>query len=500
MKEVGMVVCDHNSPTPLKWSFQVNSNAEIKAHEFVQVPVNGGFVLGKITNVRFYTDYFADQVFVKHFLSEEKSVDKLYPTQRHTIKLALAQSLGMWSENSFQAPVVPPLPGSKVIEADPEIFAKYLGVIPQGLYLGKALNQEGIRISIHPNKLLSHHIAILGATGSGKSYTSSVLCEELLDLNIPVIVIDPHGEYESLTEKNDNASEVQKMEFFGVSPKGFRVQEYAPTFARKSWQEPLTVDISKLDSEMLGELIGLDSEAQSDLIYLSLKLMKDRLKSSVYSALDLFHSIDTVGKEHSDPRTATTIKRKLSVLCELGIFGVGFNIIKAVQKGQLTIVDLSGDVEERLKRALCATILNELFEARKNNRVPPFLVVVEESHRFCPQDEDCASKQVIRRLAREGRKFGVALCLTSQRVIGLDKDAFSQCGTKITLRIDNKSDLDYIRPYLALSYPEEFDMIPTLPEGVAIISGISVRTPIVFRVRIRRSRHGGESVKFVGDA
>jgi len=498
VKELGIVICDRNSPTPLKWVFQVNGNVEIKAHEFVQVSVNGGYVLGKIASVHFYSDYFADQVFVGHFLGQEKSVDEIYPAHKHMIKLAFAQSLGMWSGNSFQVPVVPPLPGSKVTEADPEIFTKYLGVNPHGLYLGRVLNQENICVSPDPNKMLSHHVAILGATGSGKSYTNGVLCEELLDLNVPVIVIDPHGEYESFTDKNDRRDELEKMKFFGISPTCYKAQEYAPPFARKNWQESLTVNINKLDFEMLGELIGLNSDAQSDLLYLALKTMREKLRGEDFSAARLLDFMKMVGEEqHLDVRTSTTVKRKLLVLSELGIFGNGCNPRKLVQNGVLTIVDLSGDVEEKLKRALCATILNELFEARKNNEVPPFLAVIEESHRFCPQDEDCASKQVIRRLAREGRKFGVGICLTSQRVIGLDKDAFSQCGTKITLRIDNKSDLDYIRPYLALSHQEEFEMIPTLPEGVAIISGISVRTPIVFGVRVRKSRHGGESKKFL---
>ena len=497
MRELGVVVCDRNSPTPLKWAFQVYKDAEVKAHEFVQVAVNGGYMLGKITSIRFYSDYFTDQIFVKHFISEEKPVEKLYPTHRHMIKLAFAQSLGIWIQNAFQVPVIPPLPGAKVIEADPQLFAKYLGVNPKGLYLGKALNQESIDILIDPNKLLSHHITILGATGSGKSYTNGVLCEELLDLDIPIVVVDPHGEYDSLSEKNRNPSEIGKMEYFDISPRNYRVQEYAPSFAKKPGQNSLTISLSSLDSDILGELIGLNSDAQSDLLYLSLKTLNERFKDQKYSVSRLLDFIDLVGKEHSDRRTATALKRRISVLSKLGIFGTGFDEKKLVQKGSMTIIDLSGDVEERLKRALCATVLNRLFEARKNNKIPPFFVIVEESHRFCPQEGDCGSKQVIRRLAREGRKFGVAVCLTSQRIIGLDKDAFSQCGTKITLRIDNKSDLDYIRPYLALSYPEEFDMIPTLPEGVAIISGVCVRTPIVFRVRVRKSMHKGVSTEFV---
>jgi DNA helicase HerA-like ATPase len=497
LKKLGLIICDRDSPTSLKWSFQTYEGADTRVQEFVQVQVDDGYMLGKITSVRFYNDYFTDQTFVGHFIRNDKQVEERYPINKHMIKLAFVQSLGIWKEGKFHAPIVPPFPGAIVSEADPEIFSKYLGMEPEGLYLGRALNQEGIRILVDTNKLLSHHIAILGATGSGKSYTNGVLCEELLDLGVPIVVIDPHGEFESLGEKNTNPREVEEMKRFEVSQKSYKTREYAPSFARKNWQTALTVDIGKLETETIGELIGLNSDAQLDLLYLSIKTLIERFGKNELTIPRLLDFVEIVGKENSDNRTMMAVKRRISVLSRLGIFGKGFDSKELVQKGTLTVLDLSEDVEERLKRALCAAILNTLFEARKNKEIPPFLLVVEESHRFCPQDDDCASKQVIRRLTREGRKFGVGVCLTSQRVIGLDKDSFSQCGTKITLRIDNKSDLDYIRPYLGLSNSEEFDIIPTLPEGIAVISGICVRTPIVFRVRVRKSMHKGESAQFV---
>ena len=232
-----------------------------------------------------------------------------------------------------------------------------------------------------------------------------------------------HGEYQTLSDRNDNQNEIEKMQFFEIMPKGFKVQEFPPRFVKKSWQQPLTVDINKLDFEMLRELIGLDSEVQSDLLSLSLKTIKERFKGEVLTASRLLDFIEITGEKYSLRKAAMTVKRKLSILCELGIFGPGINPENLVQKGQLTVIDLSGDVEEKLKRALCATVLNDLFEVRKQDKVSAFFVIVEESHRFCPQDEECVSKEVIRRLAREGRKFGVGICLTSQRVIGLDKDA-----------------------------------------------------------------------------
>jgi hypothetical protein len=183
------------------------------------------------------------------------------------------------------------------------------------------------------------------------------------------------------------------------------------------------------------------------------------------------------------------------MLQNISFFGNGIQPHELIRPGSLTIIDMSGDFSERIKRALCAILLSLLFKARKSGDVLPFLVIIEEGHRFCPQNESCASKFVIRKLAREGRKFGVSVCITSQRIIGLDKDVLSQCGTKITFRIDSKTDLDYVAPYLSM-HSSEFRMIPNLPNGEAIISGVAIRAPIICKIRIRKSLHGGTDVLF----
>jgi hypothetical protein len=511
MQKLGIVICDRRSPNQFRWAFQAFENASVTTNEFVQVAINQGLILGKIAHIVVSNEFFADQDFVKRFVARDRPVADRYPTESRMIKLAHVRTLGLWNKNTFHPPSMPPLPGSIVTEVASEVLNEYLGVSSNNshsLFLGKILNQE-LPLLLDPNKLLPHHVAILGATGSGKSYTCGVLCEELLESNIPIVVIDAHGEYgmnernDGMAEANSNQAEINLMKSFGIEPKRYLIQEYAPVPSIKSkngktWQKSLRFDISKQDSEILGELMGLNSEPQFDLLYLSLKFLKDKKKES-YGISDLENAMEYIRNEYSDQRTFLTLKRRLEILSRLNIFGQSFDPKEIVRKGILTVIDLSGDIDERVRRVVCAALLTELFEARKRREIPPYLIVIEEGHRFCPQEEDCASKHVIRRIAREGRKFGVSVCITSQRVIGLDKDVLSQCGTKITLRIDNKSDLDYIRPYLSISYSEEFGMIPLLSEGVAIISGFAVRTPVVFKVRIRKSMHGGTSAEFMSN-
>ena len=101
----------------------------------------------------------------------------------------------------------------------------------------------------------------------------------------------------------------------------------------------------------------------------------------------------------------------------------------------------------------------------------------------------------MRRIAREGRKFGVGLCITSQRIAGLDKDILSQCGTKIILRIEGNYDLEYLKPYMDHTSTEDLERIPLLPNGIAITSGVATQHPIVTEIRTRRTQHGGTGTR-----
>ena len=64
------------------------------------------------------------------------------------------------------------------------------------------------------------HVVVAGQTGSGKSYTCAVMVEELLERGVPVVVIDPHGEYLTLSAPNDSPSELAELRRLGLEPRG----------------------------------------------------------------------------------------------------------------------------------------------------------------------------------------------------------------------------------------------------------------------------------------
>jgi len=140
-----------------------------------------------------------------------------------------------------------------------------------------------------------------------------------------------------------------------------------------------------------------------------------------------------------------------------------------------------------------------LFKARKEELIPPFMLVVEEAHNFCPQSGPAITKEVLKTIASEGRKFGMGLTIVSQRPAKVDKNVLSQCGTQIILKVTNPNDLKAVIASVEGLTTRMSDEIQRLPVAVAIVVGGSISEPIPVEVRTRMTKHGGTAVDIFKD-
>ena len=154
----------------------------------------------------------------------------------------------------------------------------------------------------------------------------------------------------------------------------------------------------------------------------------------------------------------------------------------------VTILDLSGvpsEVVNVVVSLLCRLIFEfALWSERAHG--PPLLLVCEEAHRYVPADGTPVfepTRRAIDRIAKEGRKYGVSLCLVSQRPSELSTSSLSQCGTIIALRTSNERDQQFVRKAL----PDGFDWLiaalPALATGEAVIAGEGVSVPMQIQFR-----------------
>ena len=482
--ELGTIICEGQTPNHLSFSFQVAKDVDVKVGEYVEVPLGLSVIVGRVYSIHSYNEYFSSPEFLQYHLDAGIPVHARFPTRVGRWRVARVRVVGVIRGDKLLPPETPPEPGDTVYRAKPELLESFLNFRSDGIFIGFMRGNNDVKVLLNPEMLLPYHVAVLGATGSGKSYAVGVIVEELLERGMPVVAVDPHGEYKWFSRENDNPEDVERAKRIGLTLKGFPTTVYS---LGEDEGRKLSIGISDLNPYALAEVCDL-SGAQSDLLYLAFK----KVDGEGYGLEELVSAVKAAAEEWGFQRnTLMATLRKIQALNEFVFFGGNVDVGGLVKPGRLSVLDLSGNVDERVRRTIVGVVLEKIFTARRRGEIPPLTIVVEESHRFAPQGAGGYCGSVLRRIAREGRKFGVTLCLTSQRVAGLDKDILTQCGTKIILRIEGAYDIEYLKPILDYASADDAERIPLLPTGTAMVTGMATRMPILVDIRPRRTKHGG---------
>ncbi len=149
----------------------------------------------------------------------------------------------------------------------------------------------------------------------------------------------------------------------------------------------------------------------------------------------------------------------------------------------ITVLDLSGvpfDVVNVLVSLLGRIVFDFNFW-NKHRRDFPILIVFEEAHNYLPATltgRSYAAKKTVERIAKEGRKYGVACVIVSQRPAEVSETILSQCNNFINLRITNPNDQNYIRKLVPDSMAGLLDILPSLRQGECLVLGDAVAIPI----------------------
>lgn len=396
--------------------------------------------------------------------------------------LAFCQVVGFKEDGKIKKIRMPFDIGSEVLEAQDEFIEEIIRLDVQGgAFLG-LLEGKDIKVRLDLNKVLSMHLAVLAKSGSGKSYAVGVLLEEMISRNVPLLIIDPHGEYSSLRFKNDVSSDLVKLGLLGLEPRAFSVEEFGDSSVVKGCR-PLRLARSSDKQELVHLLPGKLSNSQLAVLYSAVKNASSADFDSLLFALEAEESGAKWG-----------LLSMVEHLRDMNIFsGVPVPYSDFLRPGVASIINLKGvdpDIQEVIVYKLC----KDLFELRKKNKVPPFFLVVEEAHNFCPErsfGETKASK-ILRNVASEGRKFGLGLCVISQRPARVDKSVLSQCSTQIILKVTNPNDLKALSASVEGLTSSAEREVQNLPIGTALITGLS-DVPLFVNIRPRLSLHGGRA-------
>jgi len=455
---IGTIISTEDSPNTNRFKFVVKK--EVKKNSYVKI----NNIIGFVDELESSNPYYQSADSVAYY-EKEQPLSKIYPTEQSEFLVASCQIFGELEGGRLQRISQPPKPGQNVELADPKSISKVLGLKENGLWLGD-LEAHDMEIEIDSNKLLKKHLAILAISGAGKSYFVSVILEELMKKNLmlPIVLVDVHGEYVSLFEelpdgiqKKINIISDVKIGFKNVGPS--TLVQWLPL--SRTQTRDITTELYKIEKEVKG-------------------------------AYDIDDVIERV--EKSDARTATknSLTKWLSYLKHYGIFGKvdSITVDELVRPNQLSIINLKEIDNNTIKQIIVSHFANLMFNKRKNNKIPPFVLIVEEAHNFANQSskDKNISKHVLETIAREGRKFEASLTVISQRPVQLDTTILSQCNTHAILRVTNPNDIKHIQESSEGFTNQIAKDLPGLCVGEVFLTGEAVNKPLLFKVRRRKLR------------
>ena len=475
--------------------------------------------------------------------------------------------------SAFVNPRIPPRIGWKVYLAPDDALAQVLNRVAfswkegearqGGAYVGSLLSRpafnplrpgaevpaaaevkeqgNGVPVVLDVRSITATHMAIIAGTGAGKSYLASVLIEEMMKpINrASILVIDPHGEYDTLEEIRNAAA--------------FRAGENYKAEVKVVPQQRVKIRVSDLTFNdmrfLLGAQFGLTGPMEYVLRQALDRVEDDRKDKTAWTANDLYAALEYMqggeeetasnqfrnSRESGNPsagdgagdldwlddagrqqqkgsRAKPDLQMRGSAraldwrLKSLFAESPNFDNVETIdlhevfRPGLCSVLQLN-EIDRRQQQVIVAVLLRMVWKARMNaakgignerDRLDyPVFILLEEAHHFAPANEDVVTTNILKTILAEGRKFGVGVGLISQRPGKLDSDVLSQCMTQFLLRIVNEYDQSSVAAAVESASHDLLAELPALSKGQAIVAGAAVNTPLAIRVRQRITRHGG---------
>lgn len=384
-----------------------------------------------------------------------------------------------------------PVLGDSVLATSKEdLIRVYARPTASNVQIGTLHQDRSVPAFITTDDLLGKHFAILGSTGTGKSCGVALIVRAILSRhsNGHVLMLDPHNEY---ARAFGDMAEVLDTRTLQLPYWLLTFEEMVETlFGSKT--KDRDSEIAILNELILAAKRNFPGNTENGAV-----LTVDT--PIPYRMGDLIRMIDeSMGKldrpENSAPYMR--IKSRLNALQTDQRYAFMFpglavrdnmaailsRIFRLPIKGKpVTIVDLSG-VPSEILNVVVSVLARMTFDfVLWSDRETPILLVCEEAHRYMPQDSRLGfepTKKALSRIAKEGRKYGVSLCLVSQRPSELSVGTLSQCNTIFAMRLSNQKDQDFVRAAMAESALGLLDFLPSLRNAEAIAVGEGVSVPV----------------------
>jgi hypothetical protein len=378
--------------------------------------------------------------------------------------------------------------------------------------VGKLSANDSIDVYIDAANFFGRHVAILGQTGSGKSWTVTSLIQSALREmpNAHIILMDMHGEY-----GDKKYGEIATSPFPHDKVRCLNAQTLEIPYWLLSYSELVELFVNMEDenaalqvSFLRSQLIRLKTEGNSSAnvghitvdspVYFSLNELiaafRDanerttdfgKKKTATHGKFDQF--LVRIESLVNDSRYGFMFAPKIRTSTDTMVGLMKDFIGLGEPKAAITVLDLSSvpfDIAPMVTAQIGRLAYEFNFWNPKCQEFPIFLIC-EEAHEYIPRGDHPRYKEARRsleRISKAGRKYGVGLCIVSQRPHELSETVLAQCGTFICLRISNPDDQEYVRALVPDSAQGTFAALTSLARGEVIIMGDAVPMPVRLQI------------------
>lgn len=396
----------------------------------------------------------------------------------------------------------------------------FMGILSQSgkrensLEIGKYTIDEKATAYLDGNKFFQRHAALVGSTGSGKSWTVASILEKAAKLpSTNMIVFDLHGEYRELSyakqlripgpEDLGKASDellylpywllnAEEMQTLFIDQSEFTAHNQVMAFQDAVIEQKKKV-LTDLDKEQVLAAFTLDSPVPFDLdsVISHLKNLNEEmvqgargLKQGVFNG-QFSRLLTRIRSKLSDKRygflfQAPKSEHSYESMAQLANKLMNFSD----EKSNIKVIDFSEVPEDILPIiiGLVARIIYQVQFWTENEKRHPLVFVCDEAHLYLPKKEgqNPVEKRAIEnfeKIAKEGRKYGVALFVISQRPSDVSDTILSQCNNVISLRLTNSSDQATVRKLMPESMESMLDILPVMDIGEGMVVGDAVLLP-----------------------
>lgn len=446
------------------------------------------------------------------------------PSQARLVALICSRGDG---ETTIKVPNVPPPPDSEVFLASAEVLSELFSCRKESsIKIGHLLTRPEVEIYVDINAL-AKHLFITGTTGSGKSNTVAVLADRIASYGGTVIIFDVHGEYWNLDVSNIEKVRLIPIEYkinpLEIPPRILArmiIPEGGATIQRMLTTKALTIT-QKIFKELKSKY-GLNEKALEYLPQVAKEVLA-KTKEQVSLNLQIFDyprgeeeearpSIDDalvntfkecvknfiIGSKLGSSYDREPIQKacvKVEEFFENAAISFGIpNIGSLIAPSTLIVLNVSILSDEQ-KDYVLKVVLDELLWNIKHSyflgKPQPVMVFIEEAHLFLSNTISTVSRYSIERVAREGRKFGLALGIVSQRPRNIDMNTLSQVQNFVFMKLVQEADQQSIMNASDMLTEDLARSLATIGQGEALVLGEWVGR---FPVFVKIDKHEGKKI------